>query len=177
MHWQMYPNHQFLHTCGTMGCCDSGGCWNSRVVPLGDGDVKDKKNLCVDPVHLPNGQHIARCMANITVKDVIRAIERYYNLNGNAKSRGVFKYDKRPTVHVDYVATDRKEPVPETGGTVEEPQGVKNAQNEENENDAPEKGAETDGQQENDVSTEDNQAQDENVGGVEPPKEEKDEQS
>jgi len=99
--WQMYPNHQFLHTCGTMLCCDNGGCWKSRVVPIGDGDTKDKNNLCLNPVKM-DGQDIALCMANITVDDVIRAIERYYE-----PPMGVLKYDNRSTIHFDYMARDK----------------------------------------------------------------------
>jgi ADP-heptose:LPS heptosyltransferase len=98
--WQMYPNHQFIHTCGTMDCCDLGGCWKSRVVPLGDGDEKDKNNLCVHPMKA-DGQNIARCMFHITPDDVIRAIERYYQ-------GGVFKYDKEhKPIGVKYSARER----------------------------------------------------------------------
>jgi ADP-heptose:LPS heptosyltransferase len=102
--WQMYPNHQFLHTCGTMMCCDNGGCWKSRVVPLGDGDDKDKNNLCLNPVKV-DGQNIAMCMARITVADVVRAIERYYE-----KPMATIKYDLwvgRKTVHIDYENRDK----------------------------------------------------------------------
>lgn len=105
--WQMYPNHQFLHTCGTMPCCDNGGCWKSRVVPIGDGDEKDKNNLCGYPARV-DGQDIARCMANITVADVVRAIERYYD-------GGVFQYDPRKTMSYEYKNRDvsEKKDVPE----------------------------------------------------------------
>ena len=178
--WQMYPYHQFLHTEGTMGCCDHGGCWSSRAVPIGDGDIKDKTNLCVDAVHLPNGQHIARCMYNITVADVIRAIERWYNLNGNAKSRGVFKYDKRPTIHKDYDASARDGgAVPETGGAPDQPKGRPNDKTQDNENDAPQEGAESDKEQKNDDGAKDSTSQKEDVGSVTEccEKEEQDEQS
>ena len=73
-HWEAYPHHQYLHRVGSLRCCDDGGCWKSRVVPLGDGDEKDRpENLCVDVV---NG--IPRCMEMITIHDVIRAIEIYF---------------------------------------------------------------------------------------------------
>lgn len=73
-HWEAYPHHQFIHTVGALRCCDHGGCWKSRVVPIGDGDDKDEpQNLCVDVVEGPT----PRCMAMITPADVIRAIERY----------------------------------------------------------------------------------------------------
>jgi len=99
--WQMYPNHQFLHTCGTMMCCDSGGCWKSRVVPVGDGDQKDKDNLCERPVKV-DGQYIADCMASISTADVIRAIERHY-----VSAFPVFKYDEHSTVEHSYEARDK----------------------------------------------------------------------
>lgn len=74
MHWEAYPHHQFLHTCGALLCCDDGGCWRSRVKPLGDGDSKDKPdNLCLDVVG-----DLPRCMHMISVGDVISRIERYY---------------------------------------------------------------------------------------------------
>ena len=71
--WEAYPHHQFLHTVGALPCCDNGGCWKSRTVPLGDGDAKDRpENLCSDVVGgLPH------CMDMITADDVIRRIEMY----------------------------------------------------------------------------------------------------
>lgn len=30
-HWEAYPGHRFLHTIGMLRCCQSGGCWRSRV--------------------------------------------------------------------------------------------------------------------------------------------------
>jgi ADP-heptose:LPS heptosyltransferase len=75
-HWEQGPNHQFLHTCGMLSCCQQGGCWKSRVVPLNDNDDKDK-SLCELPVALENGQWIAHCMSLITVDEVARHVERY----------------------------------------------------------------------------------------------------
>jgi hypothetical protein len=75
-HWEEGPAHQYMHTCGMLPCCDLGGCWKSRVVPLGDGDKKDK-SLCLYPIQLPNGQAIGKCMDMITVDDVARHVERY----------------------------------------------------------------------------------------------------
>jgi ADP-heptose:LPS heptosyltransferase len=73
-HWEAYPHHQFLHTNGALRCCDNGGCWKSRVAPLGDGDEKDKpEHLCVDVV-----DGLPRCLAMIAADDVIRAVGRYY---------------------------------------------------------------------------------------------------
>jgi hypothetical protein len=75
-HWEQGPDQQFLHTCGMLPCCDQGGCWKSRVVPLNDGDSKDK-SLCSAPVMLEDGQWIGQCMFMIEVDDVARAISRY----------------------------------------------------------------------------------------------------
>jgi Mannosyltransferase putative/Glycosyltransferase family 9 (heptosyltransferase) len=73
-HWEAYPHHQFLHRAGALLCCDAGGCWKSRVAPLGDGDEKDlPQNLCQDVVG-----PLPRCMDMITAADVIRAIDLYF---------------------------------------------------------------------------------------------------
>ncbi len=71
-HFTFYPHHQYLHTVGALRCCDQGGCWKSRVKPLGDGDSKDQE-LCVDVVG-----DLPRCMHMITADEVIRRIESYY---------------------------------------------------------------------------------------------------
>ena len=72
--WTFYPNHQYLHTLGALDCCNNGGCWRSRVVPLGDGDEKDQpESLCGQPVGI-----LPRCMDMIRVADVTHAVERYY---------------------------------------------------------------------------------------------------
>jgi hypothetical protein len=85
-HWEEGPNHHYLHTCGMLSCCDMGGCWKSRVVPLDDGDSKNN-SLCVAPVMLPTGQWIGRCMEMITVDDVASIIEKYMtNLEYEPKS-------------------------------------------------------------------------------------------
>ena len=74
-HWEAYPHHQFLHRVGALRCCDNGGCWKSRVVPLGDGDEKDRpENCCTDVV-----ADLPRCMDLITAEDVIRAIEVHFD--------------------------------------------------------------------------------------------------
>ena len=74
-HWAAYPHHQFIHTVGALRCCDHGGCWKSRTVPLGDGDEKDRPEaLCVDVV-----SDLPRCMDMITAEDVIRRIESYFD--------------------------------------------------------------------------------------------------
>jgi ADP-heptose:LPS heptosyltransferase len=95
--WEAYPHHQFLHTLGALRCCDNGGCWKARTIPLGDGDHRDS-SLCLDVVHpekkgrspqsavkfrIQNSEFntpsaLPRCMSMITPADVIRAIERYH---------------------------------------------------------------------------------------------------
>jgi ADP-heptose:LPS heptosyltransferase len=72
-HWEAYPHHQFIHTVGALRCCDDGGCWKARTLPLGDGDEKDRpENLCVDVV---NG--FPRCMDMISAEEVVRRIQLY----------------------------------------------------------------------------------------------------
>lgn len=73
-HFTAYPHHQFIHTVGALRCCDNGGCWKSRTLPLGDGDAKDEPGeLCVDVVG-----RLPRCMDMITADEVIRRIELYF---------------------------------------------------------------------------------------------------
>lgn len=73
-HFTAYPHHQFIHTVGSLRCCDNGGCWKSRTLPLGDGDSNDRPEaLCVDVVGA-----LPRCMDLITPEDVIRRIEYYF---------------------------------------------------------------------------------------------------
>ena len=103
--WEAYPHHQFIHTNGALRCCDHGGCWKSRTVPLGDGDKKDDPDkLCTNVVHLrepslsymrspkaPIPAHAAadaparstedflpRCLDMITAEEVIRRISLYF---------------------------------------------------------------------------------------------------
>ena len=86
--WAAYPHHQFLHTLGALPCCDQGGCWKARTVPLHDGDTARDASLCVDPVgsgRLRKEKWLPRCMSMITPGDVIRAIEGYHQ-------RGVLGY-------------------------------------------------------------------------------------
>jgi ADP-heptose:LPS heptosyltransferase len=105
MQWEAYPHHQFIHTNGALMCCDNGGCWKARTVPLGDGDEKDKPgSLCVnvvekdiptakaqDGAHNPETLHLPRCMDMITAEEVIRRIQMYF-------TGGALKYlDARQT--------------------------------------------------------------------------------
>ncbi len=73
-HWEAYPHHQYLHRAGALRCCDAGGCWKSRVRPLGDGSEQDARDkLCSDVVH-----ELPRCLDLVSADDVIRAVELYY---------------------------------------------------------------------------------------------------
>lgn len=74
--WEAYTGHQYVHRCGCYPCCAEGGCWRSRITPLGDGDPKDG-SLCVNPVRAASGQIVPLCMADISVDEIVRAIEAY----------------------------------------------------------------------------------------------------
>jgi ADP-heptose:LPS heptosyltransferase len=74
--WEAYPHHQYLHRNGCLPCCDDGGCWKSRVLPLGDGAEQDN-SLCLYPVKSASGAILPKCLDMITAEDVIRAIEEY----------------------------------------------------------------------------------------------------
>ena len=98
-HWESYPSHQYLHTNGALKCCDNGGCWKSRCTLIGDGDEKDKKNTCLNPVKIQpktlEGTKYsnidfkeAKCLNMITPEKVIKAIETYY-------VGGVLKYNSK----------------------------------------------------------------------------------
>jgi hypothetical protein len=75
-HWQQAPNQQFVHTCGMLPCCDNGGCWKSRVIPLNDNDHKNN-SLCVMPIKLKSGQTIPKCMDMITAEQITQLIKLY----------------------------------------------------------------------------------------------------
>ncbi len=100
MQWEAYPHHQFIHTNGALFCCDNGGCWKSRTVPLGDGDEQDR-NLCVDVVDVPDASGagaayaLPRCMDMISADEVCRRIGLYvaggtarYLTDGEARLAG-----------------------------------------------------------------------------------------
>ena len=73
-HWEAYPHHQFIHTVGSLWCCSKGGCWKTRVRPMGDGHENDvSRSFCVDIVG-----ELPRCMDMITPSMVIDRIELYY---------------------------------------------------------------------------------------------------
>jgi hypothetical protein len=48
---------------------------------VGDGDVKDRSNLCERPVQVTQELRVPQCMMMVTPKDVIRAIERTLAFN------------------------------------------------------------------------------------------------
>ena len=77
-HWEAYSHHQFISTNGALPCCDDGGCWKSRCQLVGDGDEKDRDNLCENRVQVAAGLWIAKCMRIISPQDVVRRIEMYY---------------------------------------------------------------------------------------------------
>jgi ADP-heptose:LPS heptosyltransferase len=75
VHWEAYPTHQFIHTMGALPCCETGGCWKCRTVPLGDGNERDAPGaLCVNVVG-----DLPRCMDMIISGEVIRRIETYFD--------------------------------------------------------------------------------------------------
>lgn len=77
--WERYPSGVFLHQ-GVMVPCGGNGCWRSRVVPLGDGDEKDR-SLCERPVL--GAEPVPLCMALIkpeTVVDAVLAFQRRESL-------------------------------------------------------------------------------------------------
>lgn len=103
--WEAYPHHQFIHTIGTLPCCDNGGCWKARTYPMKDGDEKDSvDHLCsnvvldryinrqvlatvtsgtsapVNAMYIDEGnwRHLLpKCMDFITADDVINRIDYY----------------------------------------------------------------------------------------------------
>jgi ADP-heptose:LPS heptosyltransferase len=89
-HWEAYPQHQFLHTVGALPCCAEGGCWKSRCQLVGDGDAKDRHNICERPVEIAPSLRIPQCMEMITPDDVIRRIDLYLAgaTMGRADSKG-----------------------------------------------------------------------------------------
>ncbi len=73
--WVWYPTQAVLSTQGQLACCTPNACWKSRVVPLGDGDSKDKC-LCLLPV-IKNDENIPKCMEMITPSEVVRELEKF----------------------------------------------------------------------------------------------------
>lgn len=74
-----YPKMHTLHTIGALSCCRHNACWKSRVVPLGDGEAKDRQ-LCEYPI-VGLKAPVAKCMAMIQPEDVVRIVRRYAALS------------------------------------------------------------------------------------------------
>jgi len=91
--WQAYTNHQFIHTCGSLPCCDRGGCWTSRIKPVGDGDEKDSKNMCHNVTLDDYGDEVPFCMNMISVDDVIRRIDMYCEFYEDNRKK--YTYNKK----------------------------------------------------------------------------------
>jgi glycosyltransferase involved in cell wall biosynthesis len=89
-----YNQTHALHTNGSFHCCEYGGCWQSRVVPL----AKDDNNtrMCHATV-VRDGRTIPECMDLITPEDIIRIIERHYA--GNIRA---YRYDNPVTHPITY---------------------------------------------------------------------------
>ena len=77
-HWEAYPNQQYISTNGTLACCADGGCWKSRCQLVGDGDPKDRRDVCENPVQITDELRIPKCMDMITPEEVIRRVELYH---------------------------------------------------------------------------------------------------
>ncbi len=81
--WEAYPHHQYLHRNGCLPCCDNGGCWRSRVLPLGDGKEQDN-SLCQFPVKSESGAVIPKCLDMVSAADVISSVENYIKFGSYA---------------------------------------------------------------------------------------------
>jgi hypothetical protein len=75
--WSWYCSYQHLHRNAAYSCCKDGGCWKARTFPIMKHPEKNT-SLCEFPVDSA-GKTIQACMDSITVQDVIRAIEGYYD--------------------------------------------------------------------------------------------------
>ena len=66
--WNAYPKQQYLHTVGMLPCCADGGCWRSRVLPLGDNAELDR-DTCERPV-----KGVPECMTQILPGEVAKRV-------------------------------------------------------------------------------------------------------
>lgn len=74
--WIKYHTGTVLSRQEAMPCCRGGvGCWKARVVPIGDGDTKER-NLCSLPVL--GDDAVAWCMAMISPDEVVAAVRAYF---------------------------------------------------------------------------------------------------
>lgn len=69
--WNAYPKQHYIHTIGQLDCCESGGCWKSRVVPLGDNAFLDS-SLCKYPI-----DNIPKCMTLISSSRIIELVREF----------------------------------------------------------------------------------------------------
>lgn len=76
-HWIDYPTSTILSKHGCLPCCREKSCWKARIVPLNDGNEKDK-SLCKLPM-FEFSEPIAKCMAMISPEEVISGINNYYH--------------------------------------------------------------------------------------------------
>lgn len=78
VHWESYPDHQYLAANGLLRCCVAGGCWKSRTLPLGDGSENDlPENLCEFVVGY-RSEYYPKCMEMITATAVIERVQSYF---------------------------------------------------------------------------------------------------
>jgi hypothetical protein len=71
--------HRFLHTLGTLKCCQSKGCWKHRTTKLDDGRRNYDSSLCKLPVFGGDGKTaVPRCMDLIQSDHVVEAVMSYY---------------------------------------------------------------------------------------------------
>jgi hypothetical protein len=73
--WIQYPLQQTFHTIGQLDCCRPFSCWRARVVPLKDGNDKDK-SLCQYPV-TDLERPAPKCLTMIRPSEVVTVLERY----------------------------------------------------------------------------------------------------
>jgi len=77
--WTSYPLQHTFSMIGTLDCCAQGGCWKSRVVPLGDG-AKQDESICQYPI-INFAQPVAKCMSMIKPQAVIERIRLVHRCN------------------------------------------------------------------------------------------------
>lgn len=67
--WNAYPLQHYLHTIGSMSCCQVAACWRSKVLPT------EGEQTCERPVYGMD-RPIAECMTRIRPQEVITIVER-----------------------------------------------------------------------------------------------------
>lgn len=102
--WEAYTGHRFLDTCGLLPCCDHGGCWKARTVPLHDGDVQDQ-SLCLHPETDTEGSPIPRCMAMITPERVRDEVLSYAPVLGGSIGGAPIRISSRSRQRVFHVCS------------------------------------------------------------------------